>query len=97
VIIYDSKPVAHAQYIAASNTGQKLGATDLVFDSLITQYSTGKRYLDFGISTEKGGAYLNRGLSAQKQGFGARAIMYDAYEVDVANSNSLRSSPKTGV
>jgi hypothetical protein len=88
-IIYESTPVAHLQYIASSDTGEKMGATDLLIDSLITQHSSGKRYFDFGISTEKGGAYLNRGLAAYKEGFGARAITYDAYEVDVAHSKSL--------
>jgi len=88
-IIYETKPVAHAQYIASSGTGEKMGAIDLLFDSLITQYSGGKKYFDFGISTEKGGAYLNRGLAAHKEGFGARAITYDTYQVDVAHGNSL--------
>jgi hypothetical protein len=89
VIIYESKPVVHTQYIASSDIGKKMGATELLLDSLINQYSSGKKYFDFGISTEKGGAYLNRGLAAYKEGFGARAIAYDAYEVDVAISNSL--------
>ena len=66
-----------------------MGASDVLMDCLITQYSTGKKYFDFGISTEKGGAYLNRGLAAYKESFGARAVMYDTYKVDVANSNSL--------
>jgi hypothetical protein len=89
VIIYESGPVAHAQYIASSDTAKKMGVADLVFDSIISHYSTEKKYFDFGISTEKGGAYLNSGLAANKQYFGARAIMYDTYEVDVANSRSL--------
>ena len=88
VIIYESGPVAHAQYIASSDTAKKMGVADLVFDSIITHYSTGKKYFDFGISTEKGGSYLNSGLAANKQYFGARAIMYDTYEADVANSKS---------
>ena len=66
-----------------------MGVADLVFDSIITHYSTRKKYFDFGISTEKGGSYLNRGLAAYKESFGARAIMYDTYEVDVANNKSL--------
>jgi hypothetical protein len=89
VIIYESGPVAHAQYIASSDTAKKMGVADLVFDSIISHYSTEKKYFDFGISTEKGGAYLNSGLAANKQYFCARAIMYDTYEVDVANSRSL--------
>ncbi len=97
VIIYESGPVAHAQYIASNNTGKKLGATDLVFDSLITQYSTGKRYLDFGISTEKGGACLNRGLAANKEGFGARAIVYDTCKVDTAYNDSSEIHSNTRI
>lgn len=89
VIIYESKPVAHAQYMASSDTGKKIGAIDLLLDSLITQYSSEKKYFDFGISTEKGGADLNRGLAAYKEGFGARAIAYDAYAIDVENVKSL--------
>ncbi|MFZ0010307.1 MAG: GNAT family N-acetyltransferase, partial [Halobacteriota archaeon] len=89
VIIYESGPVAHAQYIASSDTAKKMGVADLVFDSIITHYSTGKKYFDFGVSTEKGGSYLNRGLAANKQYFGSRAIVYDTYEADVANSRFL--------
>jgi hypothetical protein len=89
-IIYESnEPVVHAQYSASSEIGKKMGATDLLFDSLITQYSSEKRYFDFGISTEKGGGYLNRGLAVYKEAFGARAITYDTCEVDVANSRCL--------
>jgi len=89
VVIYENKTVVHTQYIASSDTGKKMGATELLLDYLITQYSSGQKYFDFGISTEKGGAYLNRGLVAYKEGFGARAIAYDAYEVGVTISESL--------
>jgi hypothetical protein len=89
VIVYESKAVVHTQYIASSDIGKKMGATELLLDSLITQYSSGKKYFDFGISTEKGGAYLNRGLATYKEGFGARTITYDTYEVAVASSGSL--------
>jgi hypothetical protein len=89
IIIYDSKSVSHEQYAASSEIGKKMRAEDLLLDFLITQYSRGKKYFDFGISTEKGGAYLNRGLAFHKEGFGAQAITYDGYEVDVANSRSI--------
>jgi hypothetical protein len=88
IIIYDSKSVAHEQYAASSEIGKKMRAEDLLSDFLITQYSSGKNYYDCGISTEKGGTYLNRGLAFHKQGFGARTITYDTYKVDVANSDS---------
>jgi Acetyltransferase (GNAT) domain len=88
VIIYDSKSVVHGQYAASSEVGKRMRAADLLSDFLMTEYSIGKKYFDCGRSTEKGGAYLNRALAYHKEGFGARAITYDTYEVDVANSKS---------
>jgi len=81
VIIYESKNVAHAQYIANSSEGTRLGALDIIFDYLINQYYNSKRYFDFGISTEKEGRFLNNGLISYKEGFCASAIVHDFYEI----------------
>lgn len=83
VIVYESENVAHAQYIAASEEGQKVYATDSVLDFLINKYYVEKKFFDFGISTEENGWYLNTGLDEYKESFGARAIMYDSYEMDI--------------
>ena len=80
-VVYETDEVAHVQYIAASTQGQKCGALDLLFHQLIYSRYGQKRYFDFGISTEQGGQILNEGLLFQKEGFGARAIMYDVYEL----------------
>jgi len=81
VIIYESKNVAHAQYIAASDEGKKLFAVDFILDFLINDYYAEKKYFDFGISTENSGQYLNVGLIGHKEGFGARAVVCDFYEM----------------
>ena len=83
VIVYESENVAHTQYIAATDEGKNLGATDVVLDFLINKYYMSKKYFDFGISTEDEGRYLNKGLIANKEGFGARAVVYDTYELKV--------------
>lgn len=83
IIIYEYKNVAHAQYIAANEEGKELNAADLVIEHLIEQYLRDKRYFDFGISTEKNGYYLNQGLVDYKERFGARATIYDSYEMDI--------------
>jgi hypothetical protein len=83
VVIYESRNVAHAQYISSSEEGRRLGALDAVFSYLIEEYYRDKRYFDFGISTESEGRYLNEGLVFFKEGFGARAVVHDSYEVDV--------------
>jgi hypothetical protein len=83
-VVFENRTAAHAQYISASESGKKLGALDALFDRLITEHYAGKRYFDFGISTEDGGRLLNQGLIDQKEGFGARAVVHDCYELDVA-------------
>ena len=83
-VIFECNDTIHVQYIASSETGKTLGALDCLFDFLITQYQNeGKRYFDFGISTENGGMFLNEGLLFQKEGFGGRAICYDTYDIDL--------------
>ena len=81
VIVYNSRNVAHLQYIAATEEGMKICATDAVIDYLITEFYKDKRYFDFGISTEDEGRYLNIGLSEYKSSYGARATVYDTYEI----------------
>ncbi len=79
-LAYISDTVVHLQYIAASKTGRDVGALDfLVSEMLAMPWS--QRYFDFGISTESGGRVLNEGLTFQKEGFGARAVCYDTYEL----------------
>ncbi len=80
VIIFESKNVAHAQYQSSTDNGLKFGGTDLIFDFLINNYYTDKKYFDFGISTENDGLYLNEGLIRYKEQFGSRAIVQDFYE-----------------
>jgi len=86
VIIYESRTVAHAQYISTTDEGKRIGALDVILEFLINDYYTHKKYFDFGISTEDEGHYLNVGLIENKQSYGARAIVYDFYEIDFNNS-----------
>lgn len=83
VIIYESLQVAHTQYIGTSYERRKTGAQDLILSYLINDYYAHKKYFDFGISTEDDGRRLNAGLIENKQGFGARAVVYDSYEIDL--------------
>lgn len=83
VLIFESKQVVHTQYIANSEEGRNVGALDLVMDYLINNYSIGKTFFDFGISTENEGMILNHGLVGQKEMFGGRGIVYDFYEWNI--------------
>ena len=81
VVIYDTKRVAHVQYIASSERAREVGALDRLFAALIEEVYAGHAWFDFGISNEDDGRVLNVGLVEQKEGFGARAMAHDFYEV----------------
>ena len=82
-LIYENQNIVHTQYLANSEEGRELGALDLLIDYLIKDIYKNKKYFDFGISNEDAGRYLNTGLIAQKEGFGARAIVHDFYELEI--------------
>ncbi len=81
LLIYESENVVHAQYQGATERGMELYASSFIYDKIINQYCLGKKYFDFGISTENNGFYLNRGLIGFKERFGARSVVYDSYEL----------------
>lgn len=83
VVIYETSLVAHAQYIGSNERGREVAAMDLLFEELIDVVYRDKRYFDFGISTQEDGTELNVGLIDYKEGFGATAIVHDAYRIDV--------------
>lgn len=80
VLCYFTSKVIRVQYISANAEGKEKGAIDAIFNYLLSN-SPKNLYFDFGTSNENGGHYLNESLIHQKQGFGARAICYDTYEI----------------
>lgn len=81
-LLFEFEGVTHTQYMATSERGKELGALDYLIENCIEQSeASGKKYFSFGISTEEQGAYLNPGLIAQKESFGARGVAVDFYEV----------------
>ncbi|TKI69410.1 GNAT family N-acetyltransferase [Sulfurimonas crateris] len=82
-LIYENQNIVHTQYLANSEEGRELGALDLLIDYLIKDVYKNKKYFDFGISNEDAGRFLNTGLIAQKEGFGARAVVQDFYELEI--------------
>lgn len=82
-VIYLSPNVCHVQYNGASADGRRVGALDLVLATVIERFSSSHRWVDFGTSTHRDGRSLNEGLIEYKEGFGARAVSYDSYELSV--------------
>jgi hypothetical protein len=83
VVAYETELVAHFQYIAASADGKSTGALDWLFAHLIQRIYSGKKYIDFGISNEQNGRYLNTGLIEYKEGFGGSSIKHDHYLIEI--------------
>lgn len=89
--IFETKQVAHVQYISANSDKQQLGSLDFLFEHLINSVFKDKKYFDFGISNENQGQSLNQGLLFWKEGFGARSIVHDFYEIDLSKTYNLDS------
>jgi hypothetical protein len=80
VLVYDFGRVVHTQYMAVSERGRRLDALSLLMAELIETIYADRLYFTFGISSEQEGRELNAGLIAQKEYFGARAVVHDTYE-----------------
>lgn len=78
-VLFEYSRVVHTQYMAANEIAREIGALDLTIKTVIDKYVGSKLWLDFGISTEDGGKYLNQGLISQKEGFGGRTNTYEKW------------------
>lgn len=87
--IFETAFVAHAQYISGNEQNSTLGSMDFLFVHLLDEVFPDKMYFDFGISNENQGKNINEGLHYWKEGFGARTITQDFYEIDVHNRHKL--------
>lgn len=80
-LVYETESVAHTQYIASTEQGRSAGALDGLLRHIIEEVYTHKKFFDFGTSMNPGSEDINEGLTFQKEGFGARTIVYDTYEI----------------
>ena len=86
-LAYMCGPVAHCQYIAADAEGRELHALTAVFQHVAqVAKAEGCRYLDFGISNEDHGRYLNAGLVQQKARLGGRGVAYNTFQLDITDT-----------
>ena len=81
IVIYSIGGVLHSQYTAATAQGWQYRVIPAIYQYIIANAGKDSRYLDFGISNEDRGRYLNEGLVLQKCGMGGRAIVYNTYKI----------------
>ncbi len=89
--IFLNNTVAHAQYISGTDIGRDAGCLDFLFDRLIKEEYIKYNYFDFGICNEQGGSLINKGLLDWKEGFGARTITHDFYEINTDTYHLLEN------
>jgi hypothetical protein len=89
--VFESKNVAHCQYISKNENQDNLGSLDFLFEFLIKKVFNEKQFFDFGISNEEQGKKLNEGLSYWKESFGASTVVHDFYEVETINYGLLNN------
>ena len=84
-VLFITTQVVHTQYLVADfDFGRRFHALDLVIEYVFNKYqNTQRRYLDFGISTENDGYFLNDGLYWFKRSFGSGSVVYESYQVDL--------------
>ena len=87
--IFQTKNVAHVQYIGSTPEKNILGSLDFLFHKLIKEIYVNHKYFDFGNSHENGGMQMNQGLNYWKEGFGARSLTHDFYEIETSNFKKL--------
>ncbi|HXF67599.1 MAG TPA: GNAT family N-acetyltransferase [Burkholderiales bacterium] len=81
-VIFSTMVADHAQYIASSERGYEVAALDAVFEHCIASAANnGKRWFDFGISTENSGLVLNEGLYRFKSEFGGGGFIHEFFEL----------------
>ncbi|WP_368389422.1 MULTISPECIES: GNAT family N-acetyltransferase [Flavobacteriaceae] len=87
--IFETKYVAHSQYISGNEDKNIIGSLDFLHLYLMQEVFADKAYFDFGISNENQSKNINQGLQYWKEGFGARTITQDFYQIDLKNINNL--------
>ncbi len=81
--IFETREVAHSQYISANKDKNILGSLDLLHYYLLNDVFNDKPYFDFGISNEEQGEKINAGLNFWKQSFGASTYAQLFFELDL--------------
>ena len=87
--IFETNEVAHSQYISGNADKNQIGSLDALHYHLITEVFKHKTFFDFGISNENHGKNVNKGLQFWKEGFGARTITQDFYEIKTESHKLL--------
>ncbi|MDO1501273.1 GNAT family N-acetyltransferase [Winogradskyella maritima] len=86
--IFETKHVAHLQYISGNSDKNALGSLDFLITKLMTETFNHKRYFDFGTSHNADGS-INEGLHFWKEGFGALSAIQNFFRVNTKDYKKI--------
>lgn len=89
--LFISKNVVKTQYISGNSENNSLGSLDYLIYKLLNDFFEENYYFDFGTSSSNNKGQINKGLYYWKEGFGARTITQDIYEVNTNNYKLLNN------
>jgi len=81
--------VVRCQYISGNAQSNTLGSLDFLFYTLLNTYFKDCLFFDLGASSKANNKLINKGLLFWKEGFGARSISQDFYEIATQNHKLL--------
>ena len=82
IVIFSSPQVDHVQYSASGELGRETSAIDLVTERAIAAAeAAGRRFFDFGVSSEADGRELNADLYRFKYEFGGCGVVHEFHEL----------------
>ncbi len=87
--IFETKHVAHSQYISGNADKNALGSLDFLHHYLLEEVFADKSYFNFGISNENDGQNINEGLQYWKEGYGAHSITQGFYKIETSKYKHL--------
>lgn len=84
-VLYNFDDIVKTQYLSASEAGRKIHVMDFLILSLIDYYRrlSQYRYIDFGTNMNDEKTDVNYGMINQKEGFGARTVACNIYQISL--------------
>ncbi len=79
-VIFKYKNIIKIQYAHSNQEGLEKGAIDNCYSYIINKYKNTFKYVDFGSSNLNSGLFLYEGLIRQKEGFGARGVVFNTFK-----------------
>ena len=87
--VFLTNTTIHPQYVSGNLDKNAYDSLDFLYDFIINNFDTSKRYFDFNTSSEDNGKSLNSGLIFWKESCGARAFISETFKINTSVYSSI--------